>query len=622
MHDAPGYGFLSENADFCRTITEKTDAVFLGPAADAMHRLGDKLESKDLAMKLGVNVVPGHGGVVESLEQALELCNNTIRYPVLLKAASGGGGKGMRVCHNDQDIREGWVVAKAEALKFFSDDRLLIEKYIQEPRHIEFQVIAAPSFHGTDVVVFPERECSIQRRNQKIIEESPSVLLLEETRQQMAEQVRTLCRAVGYQSAGTVEFLVDKDQNFYFLEMNTRLQVEHAITEAVCGVDLVKAMLWVGAGWGLPEELQAYTEEIMPYRGHAIEARIYAEDPLRGFLPSTGPLTQYVEPSIGDATSDSYIRIDSGVTLGHVVTPHYDPMLSKVVSYAADRAASITGLEQALDEYVIEGVQHNARLVQSVLRHEAFKKGETPTSFLPTHYPDGFVGVELAATEEEEFAVAAAAISAFRRSWLEQPPLTGGPDDAVMVRLGGTFGGTTFRVEFDEEQNVGIVVKIDGETGSQSGLERSIQLDQNDYDPSNYLSRVSLDGKIRTIQVLGEKTTGAYDLQMHGARCAVLVQSVREYELSSFMREAPKVDTSNQVLSPMPGTLIGYAVHVGDMVQLDQELCTVEAMKMQNIIRSPRSGRIASCKVAVGSSLASDEVIIIFEDDTVDVDAA
>jgi propionyl-CoA carboxylase alpha chain len=314
-----GYGFLSENAAFCRAVTER--GVFLGPTANAIHQLGDKLQSKALAITAGVEVVPGHDGVVESLDQALQITHESLGgYPVLLKAAAGGGGKGMRTCWNDQDLREAWNLTKAEAAKFFSDDRLLLEKYIERPHHIEFQVMAAPSADGTttDVVVFPERECSIQRRNQKIIEETPSVLLREETRLAMAEQVRKLCQIVSYQSAGTCEFLVDEEQIFYFLEMNTRLQVEHPVTEAICGVDLVKAMLWVGAGWGLPEELQSHTSGIMPFQGHAIEARIYAEDPLRGFLPSTGSLTQYVEPSMEDNTPESYIRIDSGVEPGHV----------------------------------------------------------------------------------------------------------------------------------------------------------------------------------------------------------------------------------------------------------------------------------------------------------------
>lgn len=317
MHLQTGYGFLSENADFAKTLNA-SGTVFLGPSPDAIHQLGDKIESKNLAAAAGVNIVPGE--MVDTLEQALQLRKDTMEYPVLLKASAGGGGKGMRLCRSDQDMEEAWRVAKAEAMKFFNDDRLLLEKYVEEPHHIEFQIIAADK--GNQVVVFPERDCSIQRRNQKVIEECPSVLLTEETRNQMAEQARMLCKKVGYESAGTIEFLVDKNQQFYFLEMNTRLQVEHPVTEVVCGnVDLVKSMLWVGAGWGLPDELAPYADTgTVPFDGHGIEARVYAEDPLRGFLPSTGPLIQYVEPSTEANTVDAFLRIESGVELGTVGT--------------------------------------------------------------------------------------------------------------------------------------------------------------------------------------------------------------------------------------------------------------------------------------------------------------
>ena len=612
-----GYGFLSENAAFCRSV-QKAGAAFLGPPDYAITKLGDKLESKDIALKAGVNVVPGYDGTVESLEQALELCNDMIGYPVLLKALAGGGGKGMRVCYNDKDIKEAWVIAKSEAIKFFSDDRLLLEKFIEKPHHIEFQVMSAPSKDGnsTDVAVFPERECSIQRRNQKIIEETPSCLLTQSTREAMAAQVRKLCQVVGYQSAGTVEFLVDEEQNFFFLEMNTRLQVEHPVTEAISGIDLVKAMLWVGAGWGLPEELQPYTEGIVPHKGHAIEARIYAEDPLRGFLPSTGPLVKYKEPTIGDPKSESYVRVDSGVRMGHVVSPHYDPMLSKVVAYAPDRGAAIQGLNNALDEYVIEGVQHNARLVQEVLRHPKFQEGATPTSFLPTHYPDGFVGVQLQPNEEEEYAVAAAMIDALKRDWLDKPPLAGNnTEDIVMVRMGGMFGNATYRVNLDLEDGSATVVLVDKE-GKPSAAERTIDLDPMiDYDPTTFLAKVKLDGMTCRVQVVDEAVTGEYKLQLHGANREVLIQSEREFELSQYMHDPPEVDTSNSVLSPMPGALISFAVAVGDEVQIGQELCIVEAMKMQNIIRAPRDGTIASLEVAVGSSLNTDQCIITLENE-------
>jgi propionyl-CoA carboxylase alpha chain len=318
----PGYGFLSENSSFCNSI-ENEGVDWLGPPVSAIRDMGDKIRSKEIAEAAGVSIIPGYDGEIESLEQAIQVSND-IGYPVLVKAAAGGGGKGMRTCYNDQEVKEAYPMAKSEAKKFFADDRLLVEKYIENPHHIEFQVLCSPPPGVTtcekpedlQVVVFPERECSIQRRNQKVVEESPSCLLSEETRLKMVEQVKRLCQKVGYQSAGTVEWLVDEQQNFYFLEMNTRLQVEHPITEAVTGVDLVKGMLWVGAKMGLPPEFQI-EGTLMPYKGHAIEARIYAEDPIRGYLPSTGPLVPYKEP-LATGKGESYLRLDSGVIEGHV----------------------------------------------------------------------------------------------------------------------------------------------------------------------------------------------------------------------------------------------------------------------------------------------------------------
>ena len=365
-----------------------------------------------------------------------------------------------------------------------------------------------PSPDDFEVVVFPERECSIQRRNQKVIEEAPSVLLTEETRQKMVEQVTKLCKTVGYESAGTIEFLVEDPkpgdpQNFYFLEMNTRLQVEHPISEAICGVDLVKGMLWVGAGWGLPEEFQS-DEPMLPYKGHAVEARIYAEDPLRGFLPSTGPLRPYIEPPEGPisltAGETEYIRMDSGVINGHVVTPHYDPMLSKAIYYAPDRARAVEGLATALDQYVIEGVQHNARLVNAVLRHPQFQAGNTPTSFLETHYPDGFHGVDLTTSQEEELAVGVVMIQSQKKKQKGASPET------VMVQLGGLFG-KAFQVTLGPEAaNVQFITKRPED--EDDGASRTIFLDSVDeagstvdYQPSKYTASVSLDGAPRYIQV-------------------------------------------------------------------------------------------------------------------------
>lgn len=603
-----------------------------------------------MAVAAGVNIVPGYDKPLDSLEQALKLVHETdLTYPVLLKAAAGGGGKGMRTCYNDRDLKEAWGLSKAEALKFFSDgrylqsssptcandgsrdeqtrshvsspfisffpftftpDRLLIEKYIEEPHHIEFQVISYTDKNDeTQVLVFPERECSIQRRNQKVIEETPSVLMTPETRQKMAKQVEALCKACKYESAGTVEFLVDKNLNFYFLEMNTRLQVEHPITEAVTGVDLVKCMLWVGAGWGLPPEVEEARQGqlIMPFKGHAIETRVYAEDPLRGYLPSIGPLSPYVEPSLENNTKDAYVRIDSGVAPGHIVTPHYDPMLSKLVYYGQDRLTAIKGLCNAIDEYVIEGVQHNSRLVQSVLRHPAFIQGETPTSFLPTHFPDGFSGVKLTPEESHEFAAAASAIVATRQEMLDEAALHD-EDGTVYVRFGGLFGGKNYRVEWPDEKTAKVFDLSDETLPPQTiSLDAPVVVD-----PVRYSAKITLNGTSRTIQVLGEKKTGELKLQMYGCDESVLVLSKREHELSVHMHEPIIPDTSNLIQSPMPGTLISFAVSEGDEVEIGQEICIVEAMKMQNIIRAPMKAKIAKVNVGVGASLVSDQTICEF----------
>ncbi|KAL3935208.1 MAG: hypothetical protein SGBAC_009229 [Bacillariaceae sp.] len=606
----PGYGFLSENANFCESI-EKEGVAWLGPPVSAIHDMGDKIRSKEIAEEAGVNIIPGYDGTIESVEHCIEV-SNQVGYPVLVKAAAGGGGKGMRTCYNDQEVREAYPMAKSEAKQFFADDRLLVEKFIENPHHIEFQVLCSPPAGGKlekpedlQVVVFPERECSIQRRNQKVVEESPSCLLTDETRLKMAEQVKKLCQKVGYVSAGTVEWLVDEEQNFYFLEMNTRLQVEHPITEAVSGVDLVKGMIWVAAGRGLPEEFQI-DGILMPSKGHAIECRIYAEDPLRGYLPSTGPLVPYVEPA-ATGEGESYLRLDSGVIQGHVVTPFYDPMLSKIISYAPTRADAIKIMTDGLDEYVIEGVQHNARLCNAVLRHPEFQKGETPTSFLPRHLPD-WAGVELTMSQEEELAVAVAMIGMTRDSFLERPAVV--PSfEPMVVRLGGFFGDA-FRVTMGDKKTV-IVQKL----GADGGEARSVLVNSIKYDPTRFTASVSMDREQRSIQVVKEDATGEMKVQMYGADMKCLVQSVREFELSQHMHEPKVVDTSDMVMSPMPGTLINFSVSEGDHVEIGQELCIVEAMKMQNIIRSPRTGTIGKINVAEGASLVTDQVVIEFEEE-------
>jgi propionyl-CoA carboxylase alpha chain len=574
----------------------------LGPSPSAIDQMGCKIRSKLLALKAGVNIVPGYEGELEDLNHALRVANE-IGYPVLIKAASGGGGKGMRICRSDQDVKESFPLAKSEALKFFNDSRLLLEKYVENPHHIEFQLLSGESQTRPgelDILVFCERECSIQRRHQKILEESPSPLLSEETRLKMVDQVKRLVRQVGYTSAGTVEFLVDENQNFYFLEMNTRLQVEHPVTESVSvgNLDLVKGMLWVGAGWGVPKEYLDILGDrpYYPHHGHSIEARIYAEDPLRGFLPSTGPLVPYQEPK-PICSPDRILRVDSGVAEGHIVTPHYDPMLSKVVAWSAEgRQTAIDQLHQAMQDYVIGGsIRHNTKLVMDVISHPAFRAGNTPTSFLPTHYPDGFKGVNLSLEERQDIAVCMVVLENDLRS-------------EVIVRLGGMFG-EALKVERISETSFKVSSLGEDETKHRIVLLDEVPL----HSRRNLLANVKVNGgDNKTIQLLSRRTSGEIQIESKGASIEILLQSPREYELSKHMHIPVEVDTSDMVLSPMPGALISYAVQEGDFVQIGQELCVLEAMKMQNIIRSPRAGVVAHCRVAVGSSLKADEVIIDF----------
>ena len=545
----PGYGFLSENAEFARRVTE-LGVKFVGPSAAAITAMGDKITSKKIAREASVSVIPGFDGFVSSPDHAVQIAEE-VGYPVMIKATSGGGGKGMRICRNPDQVREGFQLSTAEAKSFFGDERLFIERYVEKPHHIEFQVLSGrkrkkgkggnksqpamnpfpilegkEEFGDLDVLVFPERECSIQRRNQKIIEESPSVLLTPETRAEMAKQVRSLVRNVDYESAGTVEFLVDEEQNFFFLEMNTRLQVEHPITEMVSGnVDLVRGMLDVAAGRGVPEEYLALLDgdddgAIVAHSGHAIEARIYAEDPLRGFLPSTGPLLQYIEPTQGPAheedeedlegsSSSSVIRVDSGVVCGTPITPYYDPMISKLVAFSPKgRPEAIDALSDALDRYVIRGVGHNAPFVTDVLRHTAFREGRTPTNFIPTHYPEGFSGVKLTDEEREELAAVSAAVGGWRMALLDQPPLpcaaaAGEGEEELIVCLGGMFG-EAYVVAAPDPEGSTVTVRPWSSEGDEAAEARELEIQMGGYDFTSPVVDLRVDGIEKAIQVRGE----------------------------------------------------------------------------------------------------------------------
>eukprot|EP00804_Cyclotella_cryptica_P023042 CCRYP_000298-RD/>CCRYP_000298-RD protein AED:0.06 eAED:0.06 QI:5/1/1/1/0.75/0.6/5/498/883 len=662
----PGYGFLSENSGFAERVeamnvnesvygssggsSSNKKVKFVGPSKHAIQSLGDKIQSKLIADAAGVSTIPGFNGVVQSPAHAVEIARS-IGYPVMIKASSGGGGKGMRICYTDAQVEEGYRLGSAEAKSFFGDDRLLVEKYVVDPHHIEIQVLSGRNAKGDlDILCFAERECSVQRRNQKVLEESPSAHLLPETRREMIRQVKSLVREVGYESAGTVEFLVDKDQNFYFLEMNTRLQVEHPVTEMISGdgyasgnyVDLVHGMLEVAAGRGIPQkylDMVDHSEDErygdggeganVRYTGHAIEARVYAEDPLRGFLPSTGPLVKYVEPpallNVGSNLEPCHIRIDTGVVPGTIVSPYYDPILSKIIAYSpVNRTHSILGLGSALDQYVIKGVQHNVPFCRDVLRNDDFIQGYTPTGFIAQHYPDGFSGGQLSEVERKELAVIAREIARKRCILMGSPPLAltgkGGDnaaEDEVVVCLGGMFGDAYLvKSKIDLERDCSITASVtrlqkEGDAVDESHV---VELCNLDYELSGDLAQVSVGGKDRALQIHEEDETGTMKLTMFGSDAHVMVMSLGEYELARLMKKPIPKDWGNFVLSPMPGTLISFAVKEGDVVEIGQELCVVEAMKMQNVIRSHKAGaKVSKLHGEVGASLRADECLIEFE---------
>ncbi|GMH79041.1 hypothetical protein TL16_g08013 [Triparma laevis f. inornata] len=585
----PGYGFLSENSVFCEAVQDM-GVRFVGPPSRAIQAMGDKIESKQIAIDAGINTIPGFQGVIKDAEECVEISKEV----------------------------------------GFDDDRIFVEKFIERPHHIEIQLLADGPVHD-NVVCFPERECSIQRRNQKVIEEAPSVLLTEETRQAMASQAAQLARAVGYSSAGTVEFLCDEKQNFYFLEMNTRLQVEHPVTEMITNVDLVQHMLEVAAGHPLPADLVKACADnggVVPFKGWAIESRIYAEDPFRGFLPSTGPLLSYEEPTTEGVDMEGVtVRCDSGVVEGSDISMFYDPMISKLVTYADTRIKAIDGMAAALNQYVIKGVGHNTPFCASVCRNQHFRDGDTPTSFIDTHYPEGFHGVELKEEETVALAVSVAAIARAKSEILETPPLplssselfqtdSGEPVvvDNVIVTLGG-HRGQSYAVALEDAGTRAQVRKLATGSMEYEGDVHTLDLGPMDYSPVSSLATTTVDGEQKVIQIFGEDAQGVLSVQMEGSVVDCVVRSPDQFALSTYMKEPPVIDTSLMLLSPMPGKLISYAVQVGDSVELGQELCVVEAMKMQNVQRSERRGVIKSINCEVGDSLKVDEVLIEFEED-------
>ena len=588
----PGYGFLSERMDFAAAL-EKEGVVFIGPPSPAIEAMGDKITSKKLAREAGVSTVPGYMGLIADAEEAVKI-SREVGYPVMIKASAGGGGKGMRIAWNDQEAAEGFQSSKNEAAASFGDDRIFIEKFVTQPRHIEIQVLADK--HG-NCVYLHERECSIQRRNQKVIEEAPSPFLDAATRKAMGEQACALAKAVGYTSAGTVEFIVDGNRNFYFLEMNTRLQVEHPVTELITGVDLVEQMIRVAAGEKLP-----FAQADLRINGWAMESRLYAEDPYRNFLPSIGRLTRYRPPEEA-ATATGVVRNDTGVYEGGEISMYYDPMIAKLCTWGPDRPAAIEGMRSALDAFEVEGIGHNLPFCQAVMDHPRFVKGDITTAFIAEEYPDGFSGVQLGDDALKRTAAATAAMN--RVAEIRRTRITGTlgnherhvGDDWVV-----TLQGQEFPVKIAADRlGSTVTFKADG-----SALRVT-----SDWLPGQPLARLQVDGSELVLKV--GKIPGGFRIRTRGADLKVHVRTPRQAELARLMPEKLPPDTSKYLLCPMPGLIVKISVEEGQEVQEGQALATVEAMKMENILKAERKGVVKKVNAAPGASLKVDDVIMEFE---------
>ncbi|MBN8504397.1 MAG: acetyl/propionyl/methylcrotonyl-CoA carboxylase subunit alpha [Burkholderiales bacterium] len=603
----PGYGFLSENEDFARRVEEE-GLVFIGPKHGAIAAMGDKIASKKLALQAGVNTIPGHNEPILSAEEAVAIAHK-IGYPVMLKASAGGGGKGLRVAHNDKECAEGLVSCCNEAKNSFGDDRVFMEKFIEQPRHIEIQVLA--DAHGRALYLW-ERECSIQRRHQKVIEEAPSPFISEATRKAMGEQAVQLAKAVGYQSAGTVEFVVGKDQGFYFLEMNTRLQVEHPVTECITGLDLVEWMLRIAAG----EKLSLQQSELKR-DGWAMECRINAEDPYRGFLPSTGRLVRYQPPAAdlvqGEASSGLGVRVDTGVFEGGEIPMHYDSMIAKLIVHGTDRADAIARMREALNGFVIRGIASNIPFQAALLAHPDFQTGNFDTGFIARHWPQGFTA-ESVTHEDPDFLVALAAF--VRRKTRERAVGISGQLPGHEVGLDNKLIAITHLGEGNQlRQQVRVV-----ETPGRAGVAR-ILVDGKSYEIECHsrLIDVRLSGTVNGRAFVAQVERGmaknplAFRLQHLGKSVEITVLRQRHAELQALMPYKAPPDTSSLLLSPMPGLLVQLAAGVGQKVQAGERLAVIEAMKMENVLFAAQDVTIAEVLSKPGESLSVDQPILRFE---------
>ena len=601
----PGYGFLSENEDFARTC-EENGIIFIGPKHEAIAAMGDKIASKKLAANAKVNTIPGFNEAIETPEQAVEIAKG-VGYPVMIKASAGGGGKGLRVAFNDKEAHEGFASCRNEARNSFGDDRVFIEKFVEEPRHIEIQLLG--DGHG-NVVFLNERECSIQRRHQKVIEEAPSPFISDDTRQAMGAQAVALAKAVKYQSAGTVEFVVGKDQSFYFLEMNTRLQVEHPVTEAITGLDLVEWMIRVAAGEKLP-----FKQADIQRNGWAIECRINAEDPFRNFLPSTGRLVRFQPPEQTMFQSDTEhlqgVRVDTGVAEGGEISMHYDSMIAKLIVHGRDRHEAIGKMREALNGFVIRGISSNIPFQAALLAHPDFVTGNFNTGFIAEHFGKGFHAEDVPHSDPD-FLVALAAF--VRRKSRERAASLSGQLPGYDVKVGQTYTVITLnaqgehhfdQVEVDDAGGLGTaVIKLNGKNFAIHSNSR--------------LNDIAIEGTVNGQPFTAQVERGSVknplvlQVQHHGRRIDVLVVSPRMAELYKKMPFKAPPDLSRFVLSPMPGLLVDVAVAPGQKVQAGERVAVIEAMKMENVLFATQDGVVKSVLASKGESLTVDQIIVEF----------
>ncbi|MEY3200710.1 MAG: propionyl-CoA carboxylase subunit alpha [Pseudomonadota bacterium] len=582
----PGYGFLSEKADFARAL-EAAGITFIGPTADAIDAMGDKIASKKLALQAGVNTIPGYTDVIQDADQAVKIARD-IGYPVMIKASAGGGGKGLRVAHNEAQTREGFESCRVEARNAFGDDRVFIEKFIEQPRHIEIQVLGDAHDH---VVYLWERECSLQRRHQKVIEEAPSPFLDETTRKAMGAQAVALARAVNYRSAGTVEFVVGADRQFYFLEMNTRLQVEHPVTEMITGLDLVEQMIRIAAG-----EPLSFTQKQIPLRGWAMECRINAEDPTRNFLPSIGRLTRFIPPQ----EISGQVRVDTGVEEGGEISMHYDSMIAKLITHGASREQAISRMREALNAFVIRGVSSNVSFQSALMQQPKFMLGQFSTAFIADNYPDGF---HPAQTPHEDENLLIAVAGAVHRRYQDRASRIVGQMPGMEFKVGGDFvvllNGT--------EHPIRVIETARGQRVSVGHVNYEIEADWQFYNPV-FAGQVNGQPLIMQVERLGLK----YRLIHRGRIADVEVMSPRAAQLLRLMPKKAAPDRSKFLLSPMPGLLATLAVKTGQEIKAGERLATIEAMKMENVLRAEMDGTVAEVLAQPGESLAVDQAILRF----------